>query len=711
MAEINGKATFKNVDKFTKEYCEENLISWARNIWENIKELFFEKYRFCPEFEDTKLQKAFMQQFSIGSSFNNRYEFPSEDTLARECQYSNKEEYLSGTMTEKEHIIRKTFCLIEEIVQLHSLYQKEPVFDVIATGINKDVELSLGIVLIKFGTSDALCLPRELFKVTEYIDYTSFSSKQLTDNLANGISSAAGLMDITGKSVLSIKEERENLDTIKKQLDTEREDINCRRVPELAELQEQIDKMQAQLNEKMSSLREELSKKQVELTAKQKQLENELFVVETQIYSLRCQNGEVYEVMQLKSGADANIDTPVTLFQKVKYMDNELGYLASVYNVDASVHKIFERLLTENPIAFETFCPTEKCIVIMRATEHSRYASYTRGEGFNFYEKYHGNQTAILLRNGENLYVIWTDDEHININGNAFYQAGKQYQEQIKDVHKVDTKEERASRIFLMNILQGVFDSGRIFSFPEKVNLLMPTPYIAFSYADAYVTDNRFGSLVDIQKKCNWQITKGDIVVLLTDLYDSKHYGHNVWTGRAGWEDCERSRGDSNRTNDCKLKKDTLYNINLVEDVDEERCYYIRATKTIWTGSMRWGYEEKETGANFRIYPSEILNLTYANSVWLEYVLVNRNIGHMSNSSSSKDTDYAGLVKALKVAKEHVLEREQKEKELIEKYLEASLDNISEWQVTLSEWKIQNKVRTITDYQAKRFAKSLTERR
>ncbi len=117
------------------------------------------------------------------------------------------------------------------------------------------------------------------------------------------------------------------------------------------------------------------------------------------------------------------------------------------------------------------------------------------------------------------------------------------------------------------------------------------------------------------------------------------------------------------------------------------------------------GYE-KETGANFKVFPNEFLNLAYCNTVWIDYVLTTRNIGNMNNSSSSKDKDYAGLVKALKVAKEYLVEREKEEAALISQY--ADITDVKEWQVIiLSEWKIQAKVRYITDYQAKRFARFL----
>ena len=695
-AKIIGKARLSEPEKFTREYYEQTVIPWAKDLWkDHMNDLWSSAGKGCGNgYTESFISETFRAQFHISGS---RYDFPD---LSREhiCSYSGDEsEYMNGTMTEKERIIRYVCCQMEEIMHLCRLSGTEPVFDVLDAGIDADIAEQLGIAVVRYGTSNAFCLPNNLLSITYMKDYSQIPSHLLSGEAGESVL-AGQLMELHDKSIVSIRRETQELSDAEEQLKRERSDISYCRTPELSDMQEKINKLQAELTEKKDSLRAELERKERELAAKKKQLENEMFLLETQIYSIRCANGEVYEIQQLRRGKNAPDELPLTMFQKVKCMDQELGYLASVYNVDYAKHNIFESLIIENPLAFETFCPTEKCIVVMRASEHARYHSWNKECGFTFYEKFHGNKTCVICRNGENLYILWTDDDYINISGHAFYQHGKVTEEQVDEaVVHMDTKEGRASRIFLMNILQGILEAGKIFPFPEKVSLLRPTRYITFSYADQYVTDNRFGTLADIQARCNQTIRKGDKVILLCDLHDSKHWVRSLWGSGGKWENCDRGHGESNRTKDCKLEKDTLYEINLVDNEE----YFIRATKMIWKGSIYYGYK-KETAANFKVYPNEILNLAYCNSIWMEYVLVARNIGNMNNSSSTEDTDYAGLVKALKMAKEYLTGREAEERAMIEEYTD--LSGIPEWQVQLSEWKLQNKVRQINPYQAKRFA-------
>lgn len=709
-AKIIGKARFKAPADFTRDFYEKEVIPWAKCLWtEHRKELWSADGKgYGVGCKESLISETFRNQFEIcRSAFeNSEYRFP-DDSKDSTCHYSgNENAYMNGVMTRKERAIRRVCCLFDEIMALCSISKnQDPVFNLLESGIDRAAEQRLGIALIQYEKTDAFCVPRKLLDITYLTDYSQVPSHLLTGKAEIGVLNTQ-LMDLEDKSIDSIKKETEELGITEKKLKQERSDIDSNKVPELAKLQKQMDELRREMDERMGRLKAELVKRENELRMKKKQLENELFLLETQIYAIRCTTGEVYDLVQLRDGREAPENMPLTLFQKVKYMDAELGYLSSVYNVDYGQHKVFERLLQENPLAFETFCPTEKCIVIMRATEHAKYNSYSADTGYTFYNKWHGNKVCIICRDGERLFVLWTDDEHINLSDYAFYQQGKVTHEQVDEPIKVDTKEERASRIFLMCIIQSIIDSGKVFRFPEKVNLLRQSQYINFSFADQYVTDNRFGTLADIQKRCNAAVKKGDKVILLTDLHDSKHWVNGYRSGGGYWEDCDRCRGESNRTKDCKLEKDTLYDISLTETVNGEECQYIRATKMIWKGGMYDGYE-KEAAANFRVYANEFLSLAYCNSVWLKYVLTTRNIGNMNNGSSSKDQDYPGLVKAIKVAMEYLLKREEEEKGLIEAH--TSLADIEEWQVLLSEWKLKHKVRNINDYQAKRFAAWLEE--
>lgn len=114
--------------------------------------------------------------------------------------------------------------------------------------------------------------------------------------------------------------------------------------------------------------------------------------------------------------------------------------------------------------------------------------------------------------------------------------------------------------------------------------------------------------------------------------------------------------------------------------------------------------------ANFQIYSHEYVNLTFFNSVWITYVIQNKNIGKLGWASRGPDVDYAYVIKYLNIMRKHLIKREAEEAALINVYMSEGMDvsNISDWQVTLSEWKFNNNVHRIGKRAAKQFAKFIT---
>ena len=81
------------------------------------------------------------------------------------------------------------------------------------------------------------------------------------------------------------------------------------------------------------------------------------------------------------------------------------------------------------------------------------------------------------------------------------------------------------------------------------------------------------------------------------------------------------------------------------------------------------------------------------------YAIQNRKVGRLF--IGGKEVSYAYAMRYLNTALEYLRNREKQEKALIMKYSYL----LPEWEVALSEWKLVHNVHSITDYQAKRFAK------
>lgn len=113
----------------------------------------------------------------------------------------------------------------------------------------------------------------------------------------------------------------------------------------------------------------------------------------------------------------------------------------------------------------------------------------------------------------------------------------------------------------------------------------------------------------------------------------------------------------------------------------------------------------KPPRANFELYENEYINLAYMNSVWLGWVITQKKLGDWK--IGGQNVDYAYGIRYLKTAMDFIRKREEKEKALLDA-LDPKICENSEWPLLLSEWKLEKKVRELTEYQAKRFAKFIS---
>lgn len=586
--------------------------------------------------------------------------------------------------------------------------------------------------IFEFG-DEHFILPLECVVVQEMKDYSQVGQHRLARLLSSTSSNSGNeLAEYDGESAAEVNA---HIDTVRSSIQQAKQEIDdlyrCR-TGELAELQAEIDRQKQTLKERQRELMAIVEAKKAELEEKMTQLNNELFVLETQIYSIRCYTGEIIRFTQLRSGANASPETPVVLWQKMRFMDEELGKMASIYNVDWDDVGLFESFITNNPDAFETFCPSEKCVSLVRISRTASHfgASLKYKYCLDRFKMYHGMQIGILVRNGENLYIGWTDDDQVNMPDDMFY-IPKEVTMSTEDGEKQHTssKEETASRLFIFYILQGVLDRKEMIQFPEKVSVFKPSQYVVWSAADAWLVDNTYGNFREMLDKTQVAHKQGDDILTVIGLCP----GGFRYCG--GYTKNDRGRGWADRTHDVSVDSNEICQINLVEkDEARERVRYGVPGKTEYFTTRRLGevshfdkdvvvydveiYQEEHyyvsllkqwspsgnARANFEVMESEFVNLTFLNSVWVQHVIMNRDLGGWV--VGGKEVDYAYAIPYLNRMKEYLVKREQSEARLIKAHF-PDLDSVSDWQVRLSEWKIAHRVRAITDYQAKRFAKTL----
>ncbi len=569
---------------------------------------------------------------------------------------------------------------------------------------------------------------------------------------------------------------------------------------------EEIEKIKREIEEKYKVQFMILEKKKAELQEAKEQLEKQLYVLETEIYGIRCYNGEVVNFTQITTGKNESTESPVVIYQKLRYIDVELGKHVALYDIDGDDITYFEQCLKNRSDILDLFSPPGKSISIVRISENG--VRFCRSERYanmlEKYEKIHGKQLGILVRNGGNVWMGWTDDDHISIHdGYLFYEPKKtEINEQTEDeiFYRKTGVEEKVSRYFLFSVLQGIFDNGNMLPLPEKVSVLKGSPYLVYSMADGWIADNRFGSFADIVKKTDQPLMVGDSILTTQTITRDDIYtlnGNFINRSNEAFNN-DRGRGNRNRTHDVSISNCTVYPVNKIDCYDiytlnileypmraiekrtpaayNKNCWYItytykelqgppkivheditiengylfhnewkikkhtqkefmkelaaayrcngecsmdvfekkackrvlRSVELEYTKKKEYVSEEKQdsgwkTGkkakANMQIRHGEYLNLTFLNSVWVEYVIMNEKIGNWKIGGYV--VDYSMAIKYLNCALKYLKEREKQEKELLVPYINLS----GEWQVALSEFKLKYGYHSLTETRAKKFAK------
>lgn len=566
----------------------------------------------------------------------------------------------------------------------------------------------------------------------------------------------------------NLSEQEEQL----KRLNEEIEKVKNAQTGELADLNAKIEALQKELSEKKAALMEQLQEKLWEMKQIRDKMELQIFLLDSQIYAIECYGGEVVKFAQIRSGAPASEDMPLVIHQKLRYLDEEMGKLASLYTIQWNEMDLFELFLKHSPIALDTFAPNEKCVVLVRLSRTGKIvAERTETPYSNLLDRYdyfHGNTVGIIIRNGGNLYLGWTDEKRIHIQDDLIVsqiittqmpsdeaQPQSEFERRINETNRQHEARKIldgiVSRSFVYNILQGVADKTNILGLPHGVQLSEQSKYVVYSVADNWISNDKYGDFTSIVKRCGQNVAAGDMILTVQRIVPERTWGspYRAWNN-------VRGRGDANRTHDCAVSDCTLYPVNLVEtDKPEKYVKYERRYKPVVKGESEWRVVkqhadtfdyEREHG---RIPDEDIRNVEYyevpgdrhvyvsvkkTETNWRreeEYIREPRanfelwsdeyiNLAFMNSvwleavicsknlggwRVGGTSVDYAYAIQYLKTAIDYVRKREAEEQKCIEA-VDPRITADPAWPVILSEWKMKNNVHRITPYQAKRFVKA-----
>ncbi len=600
--------------------------------------------------------------------------------------------------------------------------------------------------------------PEDHLDFTPVKDYTGMTAAAIRAELgAAGDIGGTALVTADVESKITQKGVQKELDAQMEKLNAlkqEMDDAKNARTGALAEMKEQLEQMRAKLEAAQQEMLADLEVKKAEMERVREQMEGQIYLLDSQIYGIRCYAGEVVKFTKIREGKNAPDNEPIVIHQKLRFLDEDLGRLASLYEIQWDKLDLFEDFLKHSPAALDTFAPNERCVVLVRLSKTGKQQGLDDRLPYSNimkdYEYFHGKTVGIIIRNGENLYLGWTDEDRVHISDDLIISQviedtsaapeftsdlDRERWEKEQKAEKMRILDGLISRSFIYNILQGVIDNSSILPLPEGVKLNKQSEYVVYSIADKWLADNRFDSFNSIVDRCNERISMGDMVLTVQSLIPECPYGRH-YTG--AWEN-PRGRGEKNRTHVCRVSDCTIYPINLIEfdepvtmlryeygqghvsTVPKKRSNlspdtkileeYEERTRHIYVSVAKsesgyWG--KAPARANFEVYDYEFINLTYMNSVWLEWVITNKSLGGWSVRNHPVDYTYA--IRYLKTALDFIRKREAQEKELLDA-IDTSICKDPDWPLRLSEWKLEKGVRDLTEYQAKRFAAAVKKER
>lgn len=553
----------------------------------------------------------------------------------------------------------------------------------------------------------------KFFEKKDEMDLSNLDLAQLQNKilLAQGqtpLSENSLDVKLTGKTFSKSVEKKSELEDMRQEYFQTKKAIEDEQHEALEKLRVERERIQSEIAKKQEFLMAEMRIKELELKAKMRELNKEVKILDLQMYDLKSYFGESYDLIQIRKGKSAPLDQPLTINQKVRFLNEDLGVLIGLYGDELSKerHKNLIEAFKHSDKLVDYFCQTDKSVTFFRLSRShavvddivsGRENHNDRGTEASFYLKAIVNErghdfVGFVIKDGDNLHFgVLKEGQRIIVKEDIFHDIKAPDREvDFSKMSKHDYKrfqkeqaEERVARKFIFSILQGLIDNQKIIQFEDIVNIFSAPSEIIFSSASGRIGTSLYGDFSSLKEKLNKMSRVDDDIYMLERVNDTNRlekyfkYKPNI-TPPKGIVKVSRVDID-NGVKDC----------------------YVTARRE----KVQYYDDGSDVNCKLRLEMNEFVNIQYFNTKWIEYFIANKE----TDSTSYGNKEFHVMVKHLMSMRDYLLKREIIEKDAIEKHY-PELDKLDNWQVVLSEWKLQQKnpVRIISDYQAKRFAKALT---
>ena len=435
-----------------------------------------------------------------------------------------------------------------------------------------------------------------------------------------------------------------------------------------------INNLKAEMEAKITAMYEMQAKMMAELQSKIKLYEHELLIMRSDLTAFEYRNGLTVNFMNIHKGANAPINQPIIIHQKLIYLDEDLPRLTDLYDVNSGS---LEVAIKNSPALLEHICPTSKGITFLKMRNSTGYFELDNTV-MEFVQNVMPNEVGVLIRNGENTWFTWLDSQDISLSTDSFTSKSSDEKTSVSLLQ---------SRYYLFNLIMGLIERNEILQLDHVPTNMFADPSIIWSSADSQITDSTYVELGKIISILNRYSKTDDPIYVLNSFKDSAKY-----TGRYGGGTTERGRGDNALTDNTRVDK----GLNKIKGID----YLSDFTYRFYVGGEKfnWWSENSKISPSLYIEEDEFINLKFLTSSLIDYYIHTKRIGKISNSGCY--VDYSHMLPILFGIKK-ALEQQEKVDRL---HIVAQDYNLN----LLTSFKILHDVRVITPYQAKRYSKWVT---
>jgi hypothetical protein len=386
---------------------------------------------------------------------------------------------------------------------------------------------------------------------------------------------------------------------------------------------------------RQSELQAMIKEQSLILRSKTDALTKQIAMAEEAIYIINAYLGKDEEIIQLKKGKPADIDQKIVIRQRVLYMDEECAVaedMAKKGGIDFQNVSEFDAWI-KKPSHLQQVLPEIRGIVAIKPRHGDK--NYSDNPFVNAELNRQNKCLYILIRNGENLYriytTLWLDEvmlprkdefEEFFYKKRSYFDENKEpipLQPGSKDYLEAMEKAEAEKRRFytVLILIQGLLDRTKVFHpLPEEqiniCNLAIAQKYITLLYDSENLLGQNRPSFDNWLDEVNGKLEVGcRIVGDFNNYYLHQYFGGN--------NDRKRPKGTLNPDDN------TLYVIEK-KDGDNFFFYYSREGETIYSGWGDYRGHQAVRRASYLVHKSDgfVINIDAVTVEEIEYYLRSR---------------------------------------------------------------------------------------